>query len=330
MPANLPHDTPLVKQAIAWMLRLESAPDDGRVRQACERWRLAHPDHERAWQRAVHVSQTVRERFGALPEGGHGPALAALQALPSGRRRALTQLGVVLGTAVGSAWLAQAFTPWQRLLADHSTATGERLALHLPDGSLLQLNTDSAVQLRFDGTQRLVVLTRGEIALTSGRDPGAATPRPLRVRSRDGLFEARGTRFGVRQDGGSTLLSVQEGAVALRPRLVEEGAAPMVARAGTAYTVSAHAVRPAPSLGLDNSGWTDGVLDTRDIRLADFLAEVERYRPGRVVCDPAVAGLRLSGVYRLDDTDHLLALLPSVLPVRLEYRTRYWVRVAAR
>jgi ferric-dicitrate binding protein FerR (iron transport regulator) len=35
--------------------------------------------------------------------------------------------------------------------------------------------------------------------------------------------------------------------------------------------------------------------------------------------------LRLSGVFRLEDTDKLLAILPQTLPVQLRYRTRWWV-----
>ncbi len=66
------------------------------------------------------------------------------------------------------------------------------------------------------------------------------------------------------------------------------------------------------------------------MRLADFLAEVSRYRNGRLACSEAIADLRLSGVYRLDDTDKLLELLTRTLPVEVHYRTRWWVTVQAR
>jgi transmembrane sensor len=47
-------------------------------------------------------------------------------------------------------------------------------------------------------------------------------------------------------------------------------------------------------------------------------------------CDPAVAGLRVSGVFRLDDTDAVLAIVAETLGVRVVSRTRYWVTVTAR
>ncbi|VVN48093.1 Protein FecR [Pseudomonas fluorescens] len=61
------------------------------------------------------------------------------------------------------------------------------------------------------------------------------------------------------------------------------------------------------------------------MRLGDFIAEVGRYRQGLLNCAAEVADLRLSGVFRLEDTDKLLAILPQTLPVQLRYRTRWWV-----
>ncbi|MNP84020.1 fec operon regulator FecR [compost metagenome] len=61
------------------------------------------------------------------------------------------------------------------------------------------------------------------------------------------------------------------------------------------------------------------------MRLADFLKEVNRYRRGYLACASDIADLRLSGVFRLEDTDKLLAILPRTLPVQLRYRTRWWV-----
>ncbi|HGY5781881.1 TPA: iron dicitrate transport regulator FecR, partial [Serratia marcescens] len=44
-------------------------------------------------------------------------------------------------------------------------------------------------------------------------------------------------------------------------------------------------------------------------------------------CDPAVAGLRVSGSFPLSDTDRALALLRQTLPVRLQSFTRYWLQI---
>lgn len=321
-----------VRQAFDWMVRLQSGSADARTRRAFEQWRNAHPEHERAWLRAQEVGQALRADFRALPSGAGGASFEALQtsAQRLSRRRLLAKLSIGAATAAPVAWLTHELAPWQRLSADIATAKGERRSVTLSDGTALSLNTDSAVQLRFDGSQRLLVLTRGEIALSSGADTTASIKRPLRVQTRDGLFEALGTRFVVRLEPASSLLAVEEGAVAMLPAQAASDAERVVARAGTVYRLGADGAVPADTGGLDPTGWTDGALVLRDMRLADFLEEVGRYRTGHIGCDPRAAELRLSGVYRLDDTERLLAVLPSVLPVRIDYRTRFWVQVSMR
>jgi len=78
---------------------------------------------------------------------------------------------------------------------------------------------------------------------------------------------------------------------------------------------------------MDAMAWTEGLLVTRDIRLVDFLAQVSRYRHGYLGCSDDIADLRLSGVFRLEDPEQLLLVLPRTLPVKLRQVTRWWVRV---
>jgi transmembrane sensor len=65
------------------------------------------------------------------------------------------------------------------------------------------------------------------------------------------------------------------------------------------------------------------------MRLDEFLAELARYRPGLLRCDPEVAGLLVSGVFSVRNTDRALDNLTRALPVAVSYRTRYWVTVQA-
>jgi transmembrane sensor len=191
----------LVRQAFGWMVRLQSGGGDARTRRAFEQWRNAHPDHEQAWLRAQQVGQAMRENFMALPSAAAGASIDALQAGAQrlSRRRALAKLSIAAATAAPAAWLASRMAPWERLAADFSTGRGERRSFTLVDGTVLALNTDSAVQLRFSASQRLLVLTRGEISLVSGQDIASLPQkRPLRVQTRDGLFEPIGMRFIVR------------------------------------------------------------------------------------------------------------------------------------
>ncbi|MGQ7815897.1 FecR domain-containing protein [Metapseudomonas furukawaii] len=308
-------DEPVVRQAIAWMLRLRGKADLD-LQRACEHWRGQSDSHELAWQRVQQLEQELGLGLKAMP----GAANLLDDARTGLRRRQALKLlsGAALG---GSAlWLTRDLAPWERLTADLATATGERRSQALADGSRLLLNTDSAVDLRFDGRQRLIRLRRGEILVD-----GSAGP--LRVMTDHGLLEARDARFVLRQGRASSRVSVLEGQVRLGSA---SGLHRQQADAGQSLDLLQDGIRPLTRLDQEPGAWAEGLIVTRDMRLADFLAEVARYRHGRLACSEPVADPRLSGVYRLDDTERLLALLPQALPVRLHYRTRWWVTVEAR
>ncbi len=202
-----------------------------------------------------------------------------------GRRRALKVLSsvVLVGCA---AWISRGMTGWQRWTSDFATATGERRSVQLPDGTRLQLNSDSTVYLTFNPQQRLITLVRGEIQVTCG----SLSSAPLLVHTRHGLLEGIDGRFTVSQDSECTRLSVVSGNVVI------------------------HSPQTA-----------DGLIVTRDMRQADLVSDVERYRQGYLGCAADIGDLRLSGVFRLDDTDKLLTIVAQTLPVQVRYRTRWWV-----
>ena len=251
--------------------------------------------------------------------GAHVALEKAAQGL--GRRQALKVLsGVVM---IGSAaWISRDVTGWQRWTSDFATATGERRSAQLPDGTRLQLNTDSAVDLDFNPQQRLITLVRGEILVTCGSSSSA----PLLVQTRHGLLEGIDGRFSVRQDNDCTRLSVVRGNVAIHLPHRADGLSTQV-HSGENYLVSEAQAMLSEPLNMDMGAWADGRIVTQDMRLADFVSEVARYRHGHLGCSADVGELRLSGVFRLDDTDKLLAVVAQTLPVRMRYRTRWWVSV---
>ncbi|WLH07193.1 FecR domain-containing protein [Pseudomonas lurida] len=308
-------DSQVVKQAISWMLRLRNNRANRRLQAQCEDWREAHHDHELAWQRVQALQQELSGQLAAVP-GARLTLENSAQGL--GRRQALKLLsGVMLVSS--AAWISRDLIGWQRWTSDLATATGERRSVQLPDGTRLQLNTDSAVDLDFNPQQRLITLVRGEILVTCG-----AASAPLLVKTRHGLLEGIDGRFAVRQDSDCTRLSVLSGNVAIHTPHGADGLSLQV-HAGENYLVRQTQATLAAPMNMDVGAWADGLIVTRGMRLADFLSEVGRYRHGYLGCSADIADLRLSGVFRLEDTDTLLAILPQTLPVQVRYRTRWWV-----
>ncbi len=308
MSAQAPISRDVARQAAHWLVLMHEQPLSPAQQQACARWRAADPEHERAWQRVQHVQQ----QLGGLP-----PSIA-MGTLNRERRQVLKTL-LVLAAIAPAGYLGYRFGSGQGWMADYRTRTGERQQLTLADGSVVDLNTDSAIDVRFDAGQRLIRLVRGEILIRTGVDA-----RPLRVVSAQGVMEPLGTRFSVRQFGGSTQLAVLQG----RVRVTPEQAASQVVEAGEQRSFSADAfgpLRPASELA---TRWTQGELVAENMPLGDFLQELTRYRPGRLHCDESASALRISGGFQLDNSDAILAALPVTLPVTVSYRTRYWVTVS--
>ncbi len=325
-PAAVDHR--LIKQAIDWMVRLRANAGNDDLRRQFECWRTSDDQHENAWRCAQRLENDLSAVFKALPDPDTTINTLELCARQMRRRRALKLLSAGVVAGAGGLFAGYQLAPWQRWGADYSTATGQRASFSLADGSRLQLNTDSVVNVDFDSRQRLLSLMRGEILVETGGDAASPTRRPLRVRTRHGMFEAIGTRFTLRQHDTFTTLSVQKGQVAMMPRRFFS-TAPVIAASGETFSVDATGVHAAAATPLDNNAWTDGLIITRNMRLADFVAEIGRYRHGLIRCHGDVAELRLSGVFRADDTEQLLALLPKTLPVQVRYRTRWWITIEA-
>lgn len=304
--------------AAEWLTTFMGGTVEETDRARWRQWRAEHADNDRAW---LHL-EAVCARLQGLHGTGAYRALSAPDTSQAGRRRALALLAGV-GVAGLAGWHVHRSTVLRSLVADLRTGVGERRTWTLDDGTRLVLNTASAVDVRFDGKQRLLVLVAGEISVVTGHADGDR--RAFTVQTAQGRVRALGTAFTVRQRDGRTDVVVQHSAV----ELVPAQAAPLVLGAGQRTWFSSGQVTRPVAAGSDDIAWTLGSLVADDMRLAEFLAELGRYRRGVLRCDPAVADLRFSAVFPLHDTDRILAMLPSSLPVRVRLHTRYWVSVQA-
>lgn len=300
-----------LREAAHWHARFLAAPDCAENRAQWQAWLDQTPLHGWAWGRL--------EQLQAGLAGVNGPlarhTLAAGQ-IGTGRRTVLKTVVLGVGLA-GVAWTGYRNAPiW---LADVRTATGERRSLTLQDGTRLTLNTASVVDIRYSADQRLIVLVEGEIAVHT-----AADARPLRVRTVHGDMRALGTDFTVRLHADCTELSVIEYAVAVHNAA---SAHEMRVEAGMVLAFDNGPLPEPRPADLARTAWRDGqlVLDGWPLRRA--LAELQRYRPGVLSCSDDVAGLRLAGVYPLDDTDRALVAIAEALQLKISTWTRYWVRL---
>lgn len=303
----------VAEAAAGWLLRLDDASAGDADRADWQCWLQADPEHRRAWQQLESLGLRLR----AMPPA---VAMATLDLPASRQRRRLLLALLTLGAGSG---LAYRQLPWRRWSADQRTAIGERRSLQLPDGSQLQLNTASAIDVRFDAALRRVRLIEGEVWIQTQADPAG---RPFVVDTGDGSVRALGTRFTVRQLDDGVLATVHEHAVEIHI----DGLPVQRVDAGQSRRFS-HAGVEAPTPADPNAqAWTRGLLYADRMPLDAVVAELSRYRRGILRCDPAIAGLRVSGALPLDRSDDTLALLARMLPIRVQARYDWWVTLLPR
>ncbi|MHA6194529.1 FecR family protein [Pseudomonas wadenswilerensis] len=308
----------VIDQAITWLVRLESS-DGEQIRAACLHWRQADPLHESAWQSLQHSDSAFRS-LAALPGLPANVARDTLERLADGghgRRQALKLLGLGAIVVAGGWGLRERGYRG----ADYVTVIGERRTFTLADGTRLQLNTGTAVDVHFTGDRRLIVLHRGEIFIDTAKD---SARRSFWVESPQARLQALGTAFGVREEGQGTRLRVEDGVVAIH------GRGEVHVGAGEEYLIDASGSQRVENSRMNASAWTRGQLVAKRMRLADLLEELSRYQRGWLGCDSSVAGLEVSGVFQLDAIDRALAALGDSLPVLVQRFTPLWIRLVPR
>jgi transmembrane sensor len=314
-------DAAIVDQASEWLVKVWSGVATPEDLDACAHWRAEHADHERAWQRL----QALEQKLETIPPQISSKTLSRRASLS--RRRTLKSLGALL-TGGAVVYVGGRSSTWQRYAADYQTDIGESRSIALADATEVMLNTASAIDVKFDAGQRRVELRAGEILVTTAPDPAPAA-RTFVVTTSQGNVRALGTRFIVRNvDADLSRVAVFEGAVLIQPKL--SSAAPMRLAAGQQASFSSTTPYGVTAVDPSLSAWARGSLMVERMRLDDFIAELSRYRPGILRCDPAVGQHLLTGVYPLPDTDRILASIATALPIRVVYRSRYWVTVTTR
>src|SRR5262249_32846254 len=117
-------------------------------------------------------------------------------------------VGVLLTIAGTLAWQMHRVNT-AKATGTYAPAIGHHQTITLPDGSAVQLNTDSQVQVAYDGEHRRLRLLRGEALFTVAPDPG----KPFEVQAANSLTRAIGTAFSVHLEGRQVDVTVTQGTV---------------------------------------------------------------------------------------------------------------------
>ncbi len=301
--------TPSIRrQAAQWLVRLDHQAD-AETRQAFDAWLALDPQHGAAVAR-------LRDHLAPLQRLPAQPASAALRrtALARSPGRRITSLAVValIGSSalLGTVYLQRGF-----ISPDLSTHSDERRSERLADGSRIELDGDSAVDLQLDSRQRRVRLLRGQILVDVAKDPD----RPFYVTTAQGSVRALGTRFIVERLEDATIVTMLESATQ-----IDSAGRSQVLNAGQRLRLDSSGpgpVQQVDSPALQNA-WNDHQLLADDQPLPQVLERLARHRKGLLFFDKkALSRLHITAMLPGKDSDQALRLLARTLPIQIKQYT---------
>ena len=293
-----------LQEALDWFVYLNEGEASAADRTAFQAWYDADQRHRAAY---AHVEAT----WNAPELERAARAVEAREAQPDQRsrprvgRRAMAVAAVVLLAVIG---VGAAVDLPLRLQADYRTATGERREITLSDGATVLLDTASAIRMGDADNGR-------EVELLAGRaffDVDPARASRFRVTTDQAVIEVTGTQFVAGYAAEGTFVSLREGRLRVGQRDTPEAARQLTP--GRRMTVgTAGLSAPEPVRFSASSAWIDGRLVFQDRSLSSLLDELRRYHVGAILLiDPALADVRLSGNYRLDDPARVVEQLAKL------------------
>jgi transmembrane sensor len=341
----------IAEQAGEWLLANEEGPLNARDSAALTAWLRTSPVHIEEFLGVSLVAGDLK-KLREYPECSVEALIAAARAEEGSSIRTLSPPGIgsvrdrpvrrwgpalvslaaaaLLGLGLLSLWNAGWFAPApapREVAVLYQTHHGEQLTVRLADNSVVHLNTDSGVNVRYSATERLVTLISGEADFEAAHDP----KRAFRVLAGSADIVDIGTIFDVRLDSEATVVTVLEGRVAVglhadenqTPRSIQLGANQQLRVTGRDWP-------PKPSTvdAQHTTAWLHRqiVFDQEPLELV--AAEFNRYCPKPIeILTPALRTLQISGVFATDDTQAFIAFLRSLKGVRVEVtptRIRVW------
>jgi transmembrane sensor len=321
----------IAEQASEWFMENRSSLLDHKESARFMAWLRASPMHVEEYLRiaalapdleaAAKANETPRETLlarardesvGIVSFGRAG--LGQLPALARRRHSAVWSLAAAATLAAVAVTTVWSMRDGERfgLPRTYATVRGEQRIQGLPDGSVLHLNTESAVTVRYSRSERLVSLDRGQALFEVAHQD----KRPLRVQTDRAGVVAVGTQFDVYRKSGTTTVTVVEGSVEVYGGAAAPpaGAVPSVRlnagdqidvgdRIGGLRHVDARAA----------VAWLERRIAFEEEPLGEVAAEFNRYGPISVeIDDESLRALPISGTVDAYDTDSFAAYLATL------------------
>lgn len=340
----------VAEEAAEWLVANDTGPLDAAESAALIAWLKASPMHVEEFLRAAAIARDL----GAAAAGLGAPndliaraqaedsrpvqrwwsrAFAAVQNPPRWQTATVTvaAIGVI---SLGVLWLSKLGLVVDRSAASGITALefatrhGEQQTQWLPDNSVLHINTDTKIKVRYSKTERIVVLESGEADFEVAHESN----RVFRVFAGPAVAIAHGTQFDVRLTHDLAVVTVIEGRVGVGRSEISQGSSvgdeqmrkPLELYANQQISVSKDESPLAP-ISVDahrSTAWLHKQIVFDHQPLEQVAAEFNRYAEKPIeISTPELGKLEISGTISTEDSEEFVAFLRSLEGVRVEVTT---------
>ena len=330
------------QEACEWVARLHADDVTAEDRAQFEAWVAKHPLHARAYQAVCGTVDEVKRAGRIVRAVSFGNAMSAasegatvdipgstVAGTSPGRRFISAGWGIAAAAALSA--VAVALVWWKAQTGPETsfqTAIGEHASVELPDGSRLDLNSNSLARVQFSARARMIRLARGEAFFKVAHDP----QRPFWVVAGQSWIRAVGTAFNVDLRPTGVRVLVSEGTVKVTGahesgELPSDGSlakAPVsVLTAGQQVEIrsGAAAIRSVEPTEMTRvAAWRNGKLYFENQSLESVLEELSRYTESRLVIDDeSLRQLPVGGTFQANPqgVEALLGMLREGLGLRI-------------
>lgn len=320
-------------QALAWVARLRSDKVCEADMSAFADWLTQSDSHQAAWEQALDIWETA----GVV---SHMPVDHLINAADTQYQKRWTlNVNRIMGKWFGGLWrllatvsasvaiVAIVFVTLQDSSQTYYSDLGEYQQITLQDGSLIELNTDSAISVSLSDSRREIELIKGEAFFTVASDKR----RPFVVTLGGASVQALGTAFNIyRHSDKRALVTVTEGVV----RVAEvNGSA--VAAADTKMLLANQAVAFDETTGFaevpDSNipqviAWRDGQIMFDRASVTEAVTILNRYLEHKIVlADNTASNHRISGIFSSREKAETLRAVAQAFDLELSRPSDNWL-----
>ncbi len=299
-------DMLIQQEAQAWVVRLDSRQVTDDDAQAFRLWCARSRAHATAFNQARSVWSAMRPAAMQLKvqDARHETAVDTRR---RGRR-------AFLGGAVAASVAYLAFRPpldlWPSLgdvasglSVDYQTGTGEQRGLAMSDGVVVQLNTQTRMNVQAstaNDTQLELLSGEAEIQTAAG------IPALITVVAGGGTVSAQHAKFNIRYTGKDVCVTCLQGRVQVGQAIHR---ATLDAGQQLTYRDNTFGVPQAANTN-SVTAWRQRMLVFNQVALSEVVAEVNRYRPGKLILRSEELGRsKVQASFSLDRLDDVIALI---------------------